>query len=85
MASQTTSIRLDEEKLARIDRLAATIDRSRSWVMNQAIEQYLDHEEWFAEAVAEGIEAADRGDLVSHDEAVTAARGRIAKVPQGDR
>ena len=85
MASQTTSIRLDDEKLARIDRLADAIDRSRSWVMNQAIEQYLDHEEWFTQAVAEGIEAADRGDLVSHDEAVTAARGRIAKVPQGDR
>ncbi len=85
MASQTTSIRLDDEKLARIDRLAAAIDRSRSWVMNQAIEQYLDHEEWFAEAVAEGAEAANHGDLVSHDGAVTAARDRIAKVPQGDR
>ena len=85
MASQTTSIRLGDDKLSRIDRLAAAIDRSRSWVMNQAIEQYLDHEEWFAQAVAEGVEAADRGDLVSHDRAVTAARNRIAKLRKGGR
>ena len=85
MASQTTSIRLEDEKLSRIDRLATAIDRSRSWVMNQAIEQYLDHEEWFAQAVVEGVEAADRGDLVSHGEAVTAARDRIAKLGKGRR
>ncbi len=79
MATRTASIRLDEEKLARLDRLAAAIDRSRSWVINQAIEQYLDHEEWFTDAVQEGIAAADRGELVPHDEAVAAARERIAK------
>ena len=76
---RTASFRLDESKIARLDRLAAAIDRSRSWVINQAIEQYLDHEEWFAEAVEEGIAAADRGDLVPHEEAVTAARDRVPK------
>ncbi len=85
MAMRTASIRLDEEKLTRLDRLAAAIDRSRSWVINQAIEQYLDHEEWFAEAVREGVAAADRGELVPHDEAVAAARERIAKGRQGGR
>ncbi len=83
MTSQTTSIRLDDEKLARLGRLAAAIDRSRSWVINQAIEQYLDHEEWFAQAVEHGVTAADRGELVRHDEVLKAARGRIAKVRQG--
>ncbi len=84
MASQTTSVRLDDEKLARLGRLAAAIDRSRSWVINQAIEQYLDHEEWFAQAVEHGVTAADRGELVRHDEALKAARDRIAKVRQGE-
>ena len=83
MTMRTASIRLDESKIARLDRLAATIDRSRSWVVNQAIDQYLDHEEWFAEAVKEGIAAADRGDLVPHEEAVKAARDRIVKGRQG--
>ncbi len=79
MTMRTASIRLDEEKITRLDRLAAAIDRSRSWVVNQAIEQYLDHEEWFADAVKEGVASADRGDLVPHEEAVKAARHRIVK------
>ena len=79
MTMRTASFRLDQSKIARLDRLAAAMDRSRSWVVNQAIEQYLDHEEWFAEAVEDGIAAADRGDLVPHEDAVTAARDRISK------
>ncbi len=79
MTMSTTSFRVDARMIARLDRLAAAIDRSRSWVINQAIEQYLDHEEWFAEAVNEGIAAADRGELVPHEEAVKAARDRIPK------
>ena len=79
MTTHTASIRIDQEKLARLDRLAAALSRSRSWVVNQSIDRYLDDEEWFSEAVREGALAADRGDLVSHDEAVTAARDRIAK------
>ena len=83
MTMRTASFRLDESKIARLDRLASAIDRSRSWVVNQAIDQYLDHEEWFAEAVKEGVAAADRGDLVPHEEAVMAARDRIVKGRQG--
>ncbi len=79
MTMRTASFRLDQSKIARLDGLAAAMDRSRSWVINQAIEQYLDHEEWFAGAVEEGIAAADRGDLVPHEDAVTAARNRIPK------
>ena len=79
MPTHTASIRLDQEKLERLDRLAAALSRSRSWVINQSIDRYLDDEEWFSEAVAEGALAADRGDLVSHDEAVTWARDHIAK------
>ena len=85
MATHTASIRLDEEKIARLDRLAAAIDRSRSWVINQAIEQYLEYEEWFAEAVREGAASADHGGLVPHEEALSAARGRIIKGRQRGR
>ena len=79
MATHTASIRIDQEQLARLDRMAAALNRSRSWVVNQSIERYLDYEEWFGDAVAKGVEAADRGDLVSHDQAMKAARGRVAK------
>ncbi len=47
MATRTASIRLDREKLERLDRLAAALSRSRAWVINQSIDRYLDYEEWF--------------------------------------
>ncbi len=77
MAIRTASIRVDEQVLDRLDRLAQTMDRSRSWVIAQAIEQYLDHEEWFVQAVEAGIEAADRGDLIPHDQVIQNVRERL--------
>jgi predicted transcriptional regulator len=79
MATRTTSVRLSESRLDQLDRLARSLDRSRSWVIEQAVERYLDYEEWFAEAVREGIAAADRGELVPHDQVMKEVRARIAK------
>ena len=79
MAIRTASIRVDEQVLDRLDRLAQTMDRSRSWVIAQAIEQYLDHEEWFVQAVEAGIEAADRGDLIPPDQVIQNVRERLKK------
>ena len=85
MTSHTASIRMGQDKITQLDRLAASLDRSRSWVINQAIEQYLDHEEWFAEAVGEGVAAADRGDLAAHEDVMDTARERIAKAKKAGR
>ena len=77
MVSITTSIRLDKETLDQLDHLGQAIDRPRSWIVARAVEQYLDHEEWFVRMVEEGIAAADRGELVPHDDAMAAARDRV--------
>jgi hypothetical protein len=37
-------------------------------VAQQALEQHLAYEAWFAQQVAEGIASADRGELVSHED-----------------
>jgi predicted transcriptional regulator len=36
------TLRLDDAKRQRVDRLAAELDRSRSWVMQKALDDYLD-------------------------------------------
>jgi len=78
MAARTASIRVDESTLDRVDRLAEAMDRSRSWVIAKAIEQYLDHEEWFVRSVEEGITAADRGDLHPHNAVIAELRRKLA-------
>jgi predicted transcriptional regulator len=80
MVTKATSIRLDEKKLRRLDRLARTLDRPRSWVLSEAVDRYLDHEEWFAQEVARGIAEADRGEFVPHDKVIRDLRRRARKL-----
>lgn len=53
----------------RLEKLASNTDRSGDDLANEAVERYLDYQEWAIAEVNKGIAAADRGELVS-DEAV---------------
>ena len=79
MAAKVTSIRLDERKLKQLDRLARSIDRPRSWVLGQAIDQYIEHQDWFTREVERGIEQADGGELIPHDQVMSEVRERLRK------
>jgi predicted transcriptional regulator len=80
-AEKTTTVRLDVRTLKRIDGLARAVSRSRSWVVNQALERYLEYEEWFTAEVAKGIKDAEAGRVMDHDSLVkTWERKHAAKV-----
>lgn len=49
-----TELKLEEETLGRIDKLAIAIHRDRTWVMHKAIQRYLDSEEWFVSSAPAG-------------------------------
>lgn len=68
MPLKATSVRLDDDTLARIGQMAEAMDRPRAWLMAEAIKQYVNPEEWFIHEVEKGIEAADEGRLVDHAE-----------------
>ncbi len=71
MKKQTlVSVRLSEPVAERLENLAHATNRSKSFLAAQAIEEFLALQEWQVAAIKEGIDAADRGELVSHDEAV---------------
>ena len=65
MVSKATSVRLDSETLSRLDVIAKATDRSRAWLMSQAIRRYVEEELWVVQAVEEGIKDADEGRTVS--------------------
>lgn len=79
MTRRTASIRVEDEKLDRLDKLAQAVDRPRSWLINQAIDRYLDEEEQFIAAVEEGIAAADRGELIRHDQVMKNLEARVTR------
>jgi predicted transcriptional regulator len=81
---RTTTIRMDARMLKRVDGIARAMSRSRAWVINDAIERYLDYEEWFVGAVKQGLKQAEAGDVVEHEAVVKAWEEKgAAKVDAG--
>lgn len=66
VSMKATSVRLDDETLERVGRMAEAMDRPRAWLMAHAIRKFIEQEEWFIRAVEPGIEAADKGQLEEH-------------------
>lgn len=70
MSAHTTSepITIRTAKVSEIDALASAMDRSRNYVVNQAIEQYLEANAWQMERIKSGIAAAREGKVLPADE-----------------
>ena len=62
------TIRLDDEKLAKLDALAADTDRSRNWIAAKAIQDYVELNAWQIQRIKEGIAEADRGEFATDEE-----------------
>ena len=71
---KATTVRINDDMLRRVDGLANTLSRSRSWVIKQAIDRFLDYEEWFVREVREGLEEVKKGEIAQQEE--VAARFR---------
>ena len=65
-ASEPITIRTS--KVSEIDALASAMDRSRNYIVNQAIEQYLEANAWQMERITSGITAAREGKVIPADE-----------------
>lgn len=61
-------ITIRTSKVAEIDALASAMDRSRNYIVNQAIEQYLETNSWQLDRIREGSDAARRGEIAPAEE-----------------
>jgi predicted transcriptional regulator len=66
VASEPITIRT--AKVSEIDALASAMDRSRNYIVNQAIEQYLEANAWQMERISAGITALREGKVIPADE-----------------
>ncbi|MGA3115652.1 MAG: ribbon-helix-helix protein, CopG family [Syntrophobacteraceae bacterium] len=71
---KTTTVRLDDDILDRLDGLAKVLSRSRSWVINQAIDRFLEYEEWFVREVKNGLAEVEKGEVANHEEVIAGFR-----------
>lgn len=68
MTTEAFTVRTEPEIMHRLDKLVSRLDRSRNDLVNQAIKEYLDLHAWQIEKTQEGIEAADRGHTIPHED-----------------
>lgn len=61
-------IHLTPELEAKLARLADQQGRKREALVQEAIERFVNFDEWFIQEVERGLEAADRGEFVEHEE-----------------
>ena len=79
MAKALLTVRMDEDRLQALDRLAAGLDRDRTYVVTQAIDAFLDVQKWQIEYIEEAMRKAQAGEFASAAEvasAFTRLRGR---------
>jgi predicted transcriptional regulator len=62
------SVRLPVELNQQVADIAQALDRPKSWVIEQAIKDFVALQAWHLAAIDEGIRAADAGQVVPHDE-----------------
>ena len=72
--TKPVTFRVDDETLQEIDRLAALTDRSRNYILKAAVARYIEEERQWVDRVARGIEEADKGALVPHEDVMREMR-----------
>ena len=80
MDKQTISFRLEADKVSALDELARFLDRDRTYLLAEAVQAYLDVQQWHFEQIRAGIAEADAGKVIDHRKMkATASRWRRRK------
>ena len=68
MGRTTITVRLDSEKREALDAIAEVADRDRSYILNEAIDAYLDTHRWQVEHIRKGLRQSRAGRFASDKE-----------------
>jgi len=70
MHSSTLTVRLDDKLKQKLEKLAHSTHRSKSFLAADAIQQYLQINEWQISEIKKGLVEADSGELVDHEQVI---------------
>lgn len=78
------SVRLPRALNKELTKLTAALDRPKSWLIEQAINDYVELQKWQIAAVEEGIREADAGLTIPHEDVVKWLRslGTLKELPR---
>ena len=78
--SKAVTFRLDDDKLQSLDQIASSMDRDRSYVLNEAVGNYLEVKQWHADQIRQAIAGADAGEFATNEDVRAAFDAFKAKV-----
>lgn len=68
MNKQAITFRIDKQKKKALDAIALDTKRDRSYVLNEAVENYLDLNMWQIEHIKKGLRQAESGHFAKESE-----------------
>ncbi|ADE15926.1 CopG domain protein DNA-binding domain protein [Nitrosococcus halophilus Nc 4] len=68
MTSSTITIRTDPEIAKQITALAKAMERSRNWVIEDALKHYIEEQAWQVEGIRDAMMALDQGEGIAHED-----------------
>ena len=79
MEKQTLTFRANRKKVRALDRLAQALDRDRSYLLNEAVDQYLSVHEYHLRQIKEGLAQARAGKLIDYEQVKADWQKRLAR------
>jgi RHH-type rel operon transcriptional repressor/antitoxin RelB len=64
----SVTVRLDPDTISFLDNLAELQDRDRSYLIKQAVSNFIRLHRWQVEAIEKAVKEADAGDFASDEE-----------------
>lgn len=74
MSTQTLTVRITPDTRQALDAIATSLDRDRSFVVNEALSAYVETHRWQVEHIRQGLGEAEAGRFASEAEVKKAIR-----------
>jgi predicted transcriptional regulator len=68
MEKVNVTFRIEKDRVAMLDELGQSCDRDRSYLMNQAVEEFLARQRWQIEEVKRALAEAKEGKFLTEEE-----------------
>ena len=73
---RVVTTKLPDELVSRLDEAADRIDRSKSWIVRQAVTEWLAEEQRRHELTLEALQDVDEGRMIPHEEVLAMVEQR---------
>ena len=70
--TKSVTFRTDSKNIRLLDQLAKSLDRDRSYLINEAINDFLEVQKWQLAAIDSAVKGADAGNFASDKEVAKA-------------